>query len=673
MPNQGTKEYYIELFNSSIGSLKTGTPEGEGQGSYDSPDLNFSLQQARLRAKNNFTNQFPGDAKITELETISTVKEETYQLNNGRYFTINRSKFKAIIEKSTPPTGSSQPTKSTSTTTFKSTIVDKNTLEPIVGATVDDGKGNTVKTDENGEFEIEISNFSTTESTSEQTYSLISRGDGMRGNLTIEEPYQHDDGTEFIGLTAVLYNFPEEFKESRSDFINFEGYTFGSEFENNGNILEISNFFLQNELNPDLKIYGLKGDIEINNREVVEAEVINIESNTILPELEVQATGIPSVPTLPATTISEYGSTPELQTLPEKETVESEVIDMSMAEIKEANLIVTSPNHAESSVIPYTQNGNVRDTLGIIPLTSNEEEKMKQQREELLLTEPQIKSLSLSKTTVETRIQIALNKVITQLKTVLLPQIITLIFQFGISKIMDALKKKFKDINATCPANLEELNRLIAKKNKLTKALNNIYNFLKKIKVGVDIVDKTLTVAEIALNVAQAITFIPITPVTPLPTATATVVEKIRRELKKYKIISSTTLLVLTILIQILQKILQYLALLDELIQGCTEEYIQANPGSEVEIQTQIDNDLLLATQQQEEQGSPIITNVNGFEMGVESVDNVTVGGLKRRRAIAKNKAGVIMLKGEASFSSNDQILIDELVFYIQQNDLKAD
>ena len=31
------------------------------------------------------------------------------------------------------------------------------------------------------------------------------------------------------------------------------------------------------------------------------------------------------------------------------------------------------------------------------------------------------------------------------------------------------------------------------------------------------------------------------------------------------------------------------------------------------------------------------------------------------------------MLQGEPSFSSNDQILIDELVYYIQTNDLKAD
>ena len=57
--------------------------------------------------------------------------------------------------------------------------------------------------------------------------------------------------------------------------------------------------------------------------------------------------------------------------------------------------------------------------------------------------------------------------------------------------------------------------------------------------------------------------------------------------------------------------------------------------------------------------------------MGV--VTETTTNSLKRRRAIARNKSGVVMLQGEWSFSSIDQILIDELVFYIQQNDLKAD
>ena len=47
-------------------------------------------------------------------------------------------------------------------------------------------------------------------------------------------------------------------------------------------------------------------------------------------------------------------------------------------------------------------------------------------------------------------------------------------------------------------------------------------------------------------------------------------------------------------------------------------------------------------------------------------------GTLKRRFAVAKDTRGITLLKGEPSFSSSDQILIDELVFYIQQNNLKA-
>jgi hypothetical protein len=57
--------------------------------------------------------------------------------------------------------------------------------------------------------------------------------------------------------------------------------------------------------------------------------------------------------------------------------------------------------------------------------------------------------------------------------------------------------------------------------------------------------------------------------------------------------------------------------------------------------------------------------------MGVET--EPTLKPLKRRRATATNRSGIVMLTGEWSFSSIDQILIDELVFYIQQNDLKAD
>ena len=48
------------------------------------------------------------------------------------------------------------------------------------------------------------------------------------------------------------------------------------------------------------------------------------------------------------------------------------------------------------------------------------------------------------------------------------------------------------------------------------------------------------------------------------------------------------------------------------------------------------------------------------------------VGSLQRRYATATNPQGVVVLKGEPSFSAGEQVLTDELAFYIRSNNLKA-
>ena len=40
--------------------------------------------------------------------------------------------------------------------------------------------------------------------------------------------------------------------------------------------------------------------------------------------------------------------------------------------------------------------------------------------------------------------------------------------------------------------------------------------------------------------------------------------------------------------------------------------------------------------------------------------------------AVGKDSKGIILVKGEPSFSAGDTVLINELAFYIQSNDLKA-
>ena len=331
------------------------------------------------------------------------------------------------------------------------------------------------------------------------------------------------------------------------------------------------------------------------------------------------------------------------------------------------SIMISSPDFGTKNVIPFDLNGNIKNDGNIGPqmLESNVLNLEDAIRTEIITPDFQVRALQLSKMDFEMAKQQAINKVVTQIKIDLIPQVLTLIAAFGISKAKDALGKKFGDMNATCPANLDELNALIERKNKLTRALNNIFNFLTTVKVGVEILDKTISVAQIAVEVIEKLYLaFPVAgfgaPDVSKPIKE--IIDQIRERLQKYKLISSTTLLVLTILIQILQQILNYLSLLDSVVQGCAIEGQLS--------QEQLTEELLKATESATEDKQPVLNVVNGFNLSVIPSESTTNLSLKRRQAIARNPSGVIMLRGEESFSSNDQILIDELAFYIKQNNL---
>ena len=228
----------------------------------------------------------------------------------------------------------------------------------------------------------------------------------------------------------------------------------------------------------------------------------------------------------------------------------------------------------------------------------------------------------------------------------------------------------------TCPADMSGLNKIIALKNKLTKQLNNIYKGIEQIEKFIAIPEKVISTSEKAIppiqTVIDVVGFIPSTPVTPNPTSPIVIAQKGINKLKDLITVSKAKIgggtFQLNFLKEELQKVLTLLDMLDLIIELCTKEI---GAGDEALTQVKVSNELIASTQNQSNQLSPVVTNVNGFDMEVET--EITGDPLKRRRAVAKNTQGVVVLKGEYSYSSNDQILIDELVFYIQQNDLKAE
>lgn len=90
-------------------------------------------------------------------------------------------------------------------------------------------------------------------------------------------------------------------------------------------------------------------------------------------------------------------------------------------------------------------------------------------------------------------------------------------------------------------------------------------------------------------------------------------------------------------------------------------------------LQEQLDSELLALTNAAADDGQPSVTEYKGFLLSVETETEEQAKGLsiKRRFAVGKNKDGVTLIQGEKSYSSNDQILIDEIIFRIDSEDLK--
>lgn len=317
---------------------------------------------------------------------------------------------------------------------------------------------------------------------------------------------------------------------------------------------------------------------------------------------------------------------------------------------------INASSYVPQTKSPYTGDNKVKNNLGVVELISNktnlELEKLKSSQLDNNLVQniiPKDASSLQQKT---------LNNTINNLKSILIPSILGLIAQFGVTNALDFINSKTSNIDPSCPQDIEVLKGLISKRNKLAKQLNNLYK-------TVDITTKALGLLDITLTTfTTTFTFLKALPIPTPPPPSPSLVPPIQdlkpgidSNIKKFTTISSGLLILLTTLRDSIQQALDLLKLLDQFIQNCT---------TDAEL-TEVNEELRVTNQT----SPPTTAQINGFTMDVETEN--TTNDLKRKRAIAKNNQGVILLRGEYSYSSSDQILIDELVFYIQTNDLKAD
>ena len=318
-------------------------------------------------------------------------------------------------------------------------------------------------------------------------------------------------------------------------------------------------------------------------------------------------------------------------------------------------LSIDFPQYVPQTITPHTGDGDIKSDLGVIKLIPN---KTNLKIEKLKSSQLDSKSVESLKSKDSSSLQLkSLNNTINNLKSILIPSILGLIAKFGITNAMGYINGEGNTLNSLCPKDPKTLQDLISIRNKFAKQLNNLYKTVDITTKALGLVSGAITAFSTTYSVLK---LLPIpTPPPTIPSLVPVVQDQkssLDINIKKFTKISAGILLSLTILKDLIQQTLDLLKLLDQLIQKCTEDAELVEINEELR---EINNTT-----------TPSIININGFTMGTETEQ--TTENLKRKRATAENNQGVILLRGEYSFSSSDQILIDELVFYIQNNDLKA-
>ena len=341
---------------------------------------------------------------------------------------------------------------------------------------------------------------------------------------------------------------------------------------------------------------------------------------------------------------------------------------------KKISISVSLKGYTPQNFTPYFGDGTIKSNLGVIQLQLIQKSLDQDKIDSTLLTDSQINGLTKSIKTPSSFFQKKLTTSIINVKSRLIPLILTLIAGFGVTQVNKLIAKgttKISDIQnqTTCPTQ-PELAKIISRKNRLVKQLNRLLKviqsaekFISSIKKLIDTISTTIS----GLDIASLALPSSIPPGVGIPVGiinkSGDIINLLKNQIKSEQGKIDNLTSPLTLLKSVIAQALQYLNLLDNLVQYC---YPDAN-------QEQISAELTAITTDESNQESPVVTDVNGFTMGVETEPQISTLSIKRRRATATNKQGVIMLTGEWSFSSIDQILIDELVFYIQTNDLRAD
>lgn len=328
-------------------------------------------------------------------------------------------------------------------------------------------------------------------------------------------------------------------------------------------------------------------------------------------------------------------------------------------------------------VFVYPQN------IKIPPSNLNSLEKEKEREELKAENEEKLQTLSINKVDIETitgatpeelkaqgisRLQEIIFNLGKQIPVLILPPLLDIIREYIDGKAEDA-----------CPTPVE-LERIIELRNKLVDQLNNIAKQIDRVGTALtgvatflNIVISTINSVDIASVVLSlASKFIPSPPGVPGFAVSAlndaqtfirkaTFNEKGESKLAKTNAAINTASLSLAMVSSYILLAIKYITLIDKLINFC-KKYPTLTP---------ISPEVILISQIQAKAEETLNQSTyQGFLIEIETIPYTPT--VNRSRAVGKNQYGIIMISTELSFTSDPTVLINELKYIIDRDNLKA-
>ena len=243
-------------------------------------------------------------------------------------------------------------------------------------------------------------------------------------------------------------------------------------------------------------------------------------------------------------------------------------------------------------------------------------------------------------------------------------------------KMIPTLEKKLEEFDKGCPTP-EEIRKIIDIRNNITQQANSISKTLDKVTKTVNKTSATVNtlvgiIKGLKIGKVAASTSLKLIPLAPgAASAALTDVDELitnktfdiegNSKITPVKSALDGVSVPLALISFYIANFIRILNLLDVAIENCQSEVTLTPVSDELieisEIQTQAEE-------------SPNLSTYNGFVLEIEVVPYSPT--VDRRRALGKNQSGIVMIQTELSFTPIDQVMINELKFIIDRDNLRA-